>query len=434
MRTQFLVTSGRRKGHKFEVADSEFKIGRKKDRDLVLDDESVSGHHATIYQEDGKVWVRDCDSVNGVLLNGKPVKKSSLKQGDVLAVGLTEITVVGGEEEKEEEFVPRTRMDGEKGGGGSADRPPGISRLVKAIVAIGLLAILAAAVLKFGPVVQKWILAHRGPKAPTAVVAAPGSFVEDFFRLRYEKTQASQENIFRYEMKIENGSIFIAIDDLKQGRHLRRDKAVDPRLIAGIRDAIQEQQVFSLPENIEGKSQDVWDSWKLSVVSRGESRVVQVVNRIPPDNFKKVCSMIERFGEAELGMVALSMSAEELNKRAKDAYQRARKLYDERFVKVENLSSAIKAYTETIWYLDTLEPKPPVYADAIHGKQVAMDELEQQIKDHEFRAARSIQLQEWPKARDELLLILQKLPDPSDKHNQDARVRLLDVEKRIQPQ
>ena len=76
--------------------------------------------------------------------------------------------------------------------------------------------------------------------------------------------------------------------------------------------------------------------------------------------------------------------------------------------------------------------KPAIYADAIHGKQVSSDELDNQIKDHEFRATRNIQLKNWKEARDEFAMILQKLPDPTDKHYQDARMRLLDVEKRLQ--
>ncbi len=108
------------------------------------------------------------------------------------------------------------------------------------------------------------------------------------------------------------------------------------------------------------------------------------------------------------------------------------KLFDEKGVTVANLFNSIKAFSETIWYLDAVEPKPKIYADAVHGKQVATEELDKQLEDHNFRSTRAIQLKEWKKAREELLLILQKLPDPSDKRNQDAGIRLLDVEKRLQ--
>jgi hypothetical protein len=132
-------------------------------------------------------------------------------------------------------------------------------------------------------------------------------------------------------------------------------------------------------------------------------------------------------------MVALSMPLDELKKRAQDAFQRGRKLYDERFVNVENLYNSIKSYSEVIWFLDTVEPKPEIYKDAIHGKEVASKELSDQLEDHRFRATRALQLKEWKKARDELALILQKMPEANDKRHQDARIQLLDVEKRLQP-
>ena len=263
-------------------------------------------------------------------------------------------------------------------------------------------------------------------------VPVANDLVDKFFRLRYEKVQASAENIFRYEMRIESDTLTIAIDDLKQGRRLRRNKAVDSRLIEGIRDSLNDQQIFSLPAKIDGKSKDIWDSWTIHVVLNGQVHTVEVLNRIPPDNFKRICQVLENFGETELGMVSSSLSGDDLIKRAKESHQRSRKLYDERAVNPENLFNSIKACNETIWYLDTLEPKPAIYAEAIHNKQVAVDELDQQVEDHKFRATRSIQLQEWRKARDELLTILQKVPDPSDKRYMEAKVRLLDVEKRLQ--
>jgi pSer/pThr/pTyr-binding forkhead associated (FHA) protein len=423
---KFRITKGKRVGHEFEVRASEIHLGRRSDNDLVLDDESASGHHAVFVPDRGGVLVRDCESVNGILVNGKSVKSAPLGPGDRVTVGMTEIEAL---REDEEEPRDSTRLADE----GRGKKPPragkSSSRWKVAVAALLVLAVAAMA----WKVFQK--MEHRRPTAvPSRAAEAKGpTLADDFFRLRYEKVEASAENIFRYEMRIENDSISIAVDDLKQSRKLRRNKSIDPKQAVDIRDAITDQQVFSLPPRIEGKSAGLHDSWRLSVVMRGEAHDLEVLNRIPPENFKRLCAILENFGEAELGMVALSMSGDELKKRAAEAFQRARKLYDERFVNSENLFNAIKAYTETIWYLDSIEPKPSIFADAIHGKQKAGDELDQQVKDHEFRAQRHIQLKEWFKARDELAAILQKIPDSADRHNQDARIRLLDIEKRLTP-
>jgi pSer/pThr/pTyr-binding forkhead associated (FHA) protein len=421
---RFRITKGKRAGHEFEVRAAEIRLGRRSDNDIVLDDESASGHHAVLAPDRGGALVRDCGSVNGVLLNGKATKSAPLSVGDVVTIGTTEIEVLK-EEEEEARASTRVAADGKAKG-----RAAGSSPWKVAVAALLVLAVAGVA----------WkVLQKSGARKPRLAppragdARAPVGLADDFFRLRYEKVQASADNVFRYEMRIENDSIAIAVDDLKQSRKLRRNKAIEPKQAGDIRDAIVDQQVFSLPPRIEGKSAGIHDSWRLSVVMRGEARTIEVFNRIPPENLKRLCTMLERFGEAELGMVALSMSGDELKKRANEAFLRARKLYDERFVNAENLYNSIKAYTETIWYLDSIEPKPAIFADAIHDKQVAMDDLDQQVKDHEFRAARSIQLQEWRKARDELAAILQKLPDPTDRRNQEARIRLLDVEKRLTP-
>lgn len=424
---KFRITKGKRVGYEFEVRGSEVRLGRRSDNDLVLDDESASGHHAVFAPDRGGVLVRDCGSVNGIMVNGKVTKSAPLRAGDRVIVGTTEIEAL-----KEEEEEPRDSTRLADGGSGKKPSRAG-SASPRWKVALAALLVVAVAAMAW-KVFQKtaW---HK----PAAAMARGGGeakgpmLADDFFRLRYEKVQASADNIFRYEMRIENDSISIAVDDLKQSRKLRRNKSIDPKQAVDIRDAIVDQQVFSLPPRIEGKSAGLHDSWRLSVVMRGETRDLEVLNRIPPENFKRLCAILESFGEAELGMVALSMSGDELKRRATEAFQRARKLYDERFVNAENLFNAIKAYTETIWYLDSIEPKPPIFGDAIHGKQTASDELDQQIEDHRFRAARSIQLQEWRKARDELSAVLQKLPDPADRRNQEARVRLLDVEKRLTP-
>lgn len=415
---KFLVTSGKKKGLTFEVTeDASIRLGRGKENEIVIDDESISSQHAKILVENDEVVVEDSDSINGIELNGKSVKKSPLEAGDIITIGLTKITVVADDGDSDADHpVTKKTKEGAKPKWGGLKKVLAVL-LVGGVIAAGLL------VLK----------SKRMGLSPRTGEAAAAGMIEGVFRLRYEKVKASSENIFRYELRIENGALAVAIDDLKQARHVQRNKEITSAQIAMLQDSLRDQQISSLTGQIEGKSQEVWDSYQLVTLSRGEAHSVKVLNRLPPDNFKKICDILENFGETELGMVALSMPLEELQKRAQDSVVRARKLYEERFVKAENLFNSIKAYSETIWYLDTIEPKPSIYADAIHGKEVASEELDQQLEDHKFRATRATQLKDWAKAREELALILQKFPDESDKRNQEARVRLLDVQQRLQP-
>lgn len=64
------------------------RIGRSLTADLRIDDPSVSRRHALIVAEPGKVLrVLDDRSLNGVLVNGKPIEWGPLREGDCLTVG-----------------------------------------------------------------------------------------------------------------------------------------------------------------------------------------------------------------------------------------------------------------------------------------------------------------------------------------------------------
>jgi hypothetical protein len=69
-------------------------LGRGSGCDLVLgDDDAVSRRHAEIAVRAGLCLVRDLDSCNGTLLNGRVVRRARLRRGDVLLIGETEIRV-----------------------------------------------------------------------------------------------------------------------------------------------------------------------------------------------------------------------------------------------------------------------------------------------------------------------------------------------------
>lgn len=64
-----------------------FTIGRKPDNDLVLDDESASGHHARIVQIQAVYFVEDAGSSNGTFANGKRTDRKQLVNGDQITIG-----------------------------------------------------------------------------------------------------------------------------------------------------------------------------------------------------------------------------------------------------------------------------------------------------------------------------------------------------------
>jgi pSer/pThr/pTyr-binding forkhead associated (FHA) protein len=90
------VLSGLPQLRAFPVHDS-VVIGRLPDCDVTLDDPSVSRRHARLRREGSRWTVEDLGSTNGVLLNGQPVTRTDVHDGDRLELGSVQLAFsVGG--------------------------------------------------------------------------------------------------------------------------------------------------------------------------------------------------------------------------------------------------------------------------------------------------------------------------------------------------
>ena len=70
----------------------QLKIGRNQDNDIVIDDTSVSRHHATIIQTNNSFIVCDNSSSNGTFVNGQRIEDDTvLKQNDKLTLGTVQV-------------------------------------------------------------------------------------------------------------------------------------------------------------------------------------------------------------------------------------------------------------------------------------------------------------------------------------------------------
>jgi pSer/pThr/pTyr-binding forkhead associated (FHA) protein len=80
--------SGRFQGQKLALNRSVISIGREEDNDIWLDDETSSRYHAELVWDSGQVYITDCNSLNGVLLNGRRIRGTLVvKNGDLVEIG-----------------------------------------------------------------------------------------------------------------------------------------------------------------------------------------------------------------------------------------------------------------------------------------------------------------------------------------------------------
>ncbi len=74
------VEKGRAIQTDFSFTDS-FKIGRGQGCDIQILEDVVSRVHAEVCFRDGKWWITDLDSGNGVWIDGVNIHRAPLKQG-----------------------------------------------------------------------------------------------------------------------------------------------------------------------------------------------------------------------------------------------------------------------------------------------------------------------------------------------------------------
>lgn len=88
-------------GTEYPMRTTALRVGRGKDNDLALKNDSVSRHHAEIHRTgDGVFTITELKAGNGVLVNGTPVEKATLKSEDVIELGEVRIRfLVDGQKE-----------------------------------------------------------------------------------------------------------------------------------------------------------------------------------------------------------------------------------------------------------------------------------------------------------------------------------------------
>lgn len=81
----------------FSFQQTEIKIGRASENDLVIESPNVSRRHARLRYQKGSFEIIDLNSTGGILVNGEKIKRSKLNEGDVITLANVHL-VFGGDE------------------------------------------------------------------------------------------------------------------------------------------------------------------------------------------------------------------------------------------------------------------------------------------------------------------------------------------------
>lgn len=96
---ELTVLAGDRVVQVVGLGEVPLRIGRAPSNDLVIDDDSVSGHHAHVWVEGPRAWLQDLASRNGTWLNDERVRgPSPITSGDRIRIGeRVQLRLRGGE-------------------------------------------------------------------------------------------------------------------------------------------------------------------------------------------------------------------------------------------------------------------------------------------------------------------------------------------------
>lgn len=82
-----LLVSTKTESFEHTVVSAENTIGASEDNDIVINDKTVSRHHAVLYFDGQTFGIRDLRSTNGIVMNGFKVDDLKLRNGDSVSLG-----------------------------------------------------------------------------------------------------------------------------------------------------------------------------------------------------------------------------------------------------------------------------------------------------------------------------------------------------------
>jgi len=88
---KLIILSEQLRGTRFELTEDLYTCGRVKDRDIHINDPTISTHHCDFIKQGDTYMIVDRNSTNGTRVNNIPITEQVLQNTDILQVGGIEI-------------------------------------------------------------------------------------------------------------------------------------------------------------------------------------------------------------------------------------------------------------------------------------------------------------------------------------------------------
>lgn len=424
-RPDLVVLTGDLKGRRFSVNEVALRLGRSSSNDIHIPDEELSRNHC-LFEISGESGIRvtDLASANGTEVNGTSIGSNprELKEGDIITVGSTRLSVgdvklTEGAKSVDLGLDAKVKTEGIKT---TVKRAP-ITNLLWGVTALLLAGV--TALLLLAPTETEETIPVHSPDQPVVR------------EVTFEKVMANSNGIFRYALKADaNGKLTVEIDDTQNNRHmLPKSKFLQSEARAELNEILSYKTMVALEDEYIGIEPDppALNSFVLKVVYSSRVKKISVINTQEPDEFLAVREKLESFSKSELGVWAIAYSRDRLIELAQDSLALGNRKWEDRDVNYGNLSAAISAYQEALFYLDTVNPKPSFIQEAIAGLERAKKELDRRYTDQRFLADKAMNMARWDVACEELKILVEMIPDRKDDRHRDAQQKLVSAENNL---
>jgi|GEM_PF-4702939 len=451
--SHLIIEQGKEVGKEVEVPPAGIKFGRSPANDLVLDDEAVMLFHGRFFfKSDGSLWVTDFGAGEKTRVGGEPIDEHQLKAGDLVEVGTTAFRIIN--TLKKSAPAPEKALVGDSSDDGSNNKEPaevtapekdetdseidlGFKRqkktrrsvekkvehkpgsLTSRLLQVSVILLVLIVLMVVGPSLLEL------SKTNVSTIQQ-----EDSLSFTYERVLGTRQNIFRYQLGLDDaGVLSVKIDDLRSNRHQEESKQLSQGVLDQLSIQIESAGFFELSEDSAGVSEDTYNLYDLAIQRNHRFQQIRVLNDTPPPEIKRTAQIIEDYAVSELSISFTWLKEpEELLQLAESSFALAETRFAERDVRYANLPEAISHYKETILFLETIEPKPPLHFQATRNLDIANEVLDERYNDFLFKADQAIRLKDWQTAAKYLRILAELVPDRSDPRSDKISTKLLNVE------
>lgn len=449
------IVSGNNVGKAQILNSFPITLGRSSKNDFSIADEMLSRHHCSIDMRDNELWLTDLASVNGTTVNGKTIDEVQINPGDIIQLGDTTLKLTEANENATvatsvpapapaihpieipeiKKQSPKISHDGKIDLG--LNSSPSLEDIatqkknnIQSIKNLAIVAIVTIIVVGVGMTILNRFI-NKGEKPTTSPIIK----LERSLEFHYCEIEATDSNIFRYELKLGHDGILTAtIDDLSQSRHIdkKTEAPINKELMLELLKKIEQSGFSSLSSIYEDSNkQGEWNEASITIVNTKDAKTVTVLNKQLPPAFSIVRDELRDFAETELDLKSINYSKEKLEQLAAESLVLADKFYAEMEIASDNLFKAILNYSKTIDYLENISPKPDAYSIAFDKKRETEALMERLLREKEFEIERATNLNDWQTAAEYLRELCAMIPDKHDARHIKYNRMLLQVEARI---